>query len=287
MGYHSSPLVTFLLTLFNVRLGWWLGNPGEAGATTFNRPGPLLAFRPIIAEALGLTNDRNKYVYLSDGGHFENLAVYEMIVRRCRYVVVSDGSEDSKYTFEGLGNAISKVRVDLGVPITFDKIFIFPKDHKSDDPTEKALKGYCALGRIGYSYVDGGDPKKVDGYMLYIKATLTGSEPQDIYNYSRAHDAFPHESTGDQMYSEEQFESYRELGSHAFDEIYKIIRADPVESPVGEPAEPPAEQESVAEFFRRIDAGLQQRREEAIKPVSESDKLIHDLVNTLRGMAQQ
>jgi hypothetical protein len=250
MGYHSSPLVTFLLTLFNVRLGWWLGNPGAAGATTFNRPGPLLAFRPIIAEALGLTNDRNKYVYLTDGGHFENLGVYEMIVRRCRHIVVSDGSEDSKYTFEGLGNAISKVRVDLGVPITFDKIFIFPKDYEPEDEIEKRLRGYCALGRVNYSYVDGGDPQEVDGYILYIKATLTGTEPQDIYNYSRAHDAFPHESTGDQMYSEEQFESYRELGSHAFNEICKRLGGGVCDdAPTGDPAAPPQGSGTIADFF--------------------------------------
>lgn len=267
MGYHSSPLVTFLLTLFNVRLGWWLGNPGAAGADTFNLPGPRLAFRPIIAEALGLTNDRNQYVYLSDGGHFENLGVYEMIVRRCRFVVVSDGSEDSKYTFEGLGNAISKVRVDLGVPITFDKIFIFPKDHKTEDEIEKKLQGYCALGRIKYSRVDGGNPEDVDGYLLYIKATLTGTEPQDIYNYARAHDAFPHESTGDQMYSEEQFESYRELGSHAFDEICKTLGVGEFGRARGAAATRRfPEREPIGEFFKQIEAGLKRRLDETSKP---------------------
>ncbi|MDT7602193.1 MAG: hypothetical protein QOF61_190 [Acidobacteriota bacterium] len=246
MGYHSSPLVTFLLTLFNVRLGWWLGNPGKAGADTFNHPGPILAFRPIISEALGLTNDRNKYVYISDGGHFENLGLYEMVLRRCRFIVVSDGSEDHEYTFEGLGNAISKVRVDLGVPINFEKIYIFPPNHEYEGD-EKSLQGYCAIGRICYSCVDehSGAPEEIDGYLLYIKATLTGTEPKDIYNYSRAHEMFPHESTGDQMYSEEQFESYRELGAHAFKRICETYG---VEELTGSP---PLEL-SVEEFFNRI-----------------------------------
>jgi hypothetical protein len=221
MGYHSSPLVTFLLTLFNVRLGWWLGNPGKAGEATFNHPGPVLAFRPIISEALGLTNDRNMYVYISDGGHFENLGLYEMVLRRNRFIVVSDGSEDHEYTFEGLGNAISKVRVDLGVPINFEKIYIFPQNHEYEDANERKLQGYCALGRICYSCVDKSEAAAddIDGYLLYIKSTLIGTEPKDIYNYARAHDTFPHESTGDQMYSEEQFESYRELGAYAFRHI--------------------------------------------------------------------
>jgi hypothetical protein len=228
MGYHSSPLVTFLLTLFNVRLGWWLGNPGGAGRDTYNHAGPVLAFRPIISEALGLTNDRNQYVYISDGGHFENLGLYEMVLRRCRFIVASDGSEDHDYTFEGLGNAISKVRVDLGVPINFEKIYIYPQGYEYKSEEEKKLQGYCALGRICYSCVDEytGAADEIDGYLLYVKATLTGTEPKDIYNYSRAHELFPHESTGDQMYSEEQFESYRELGSHAFKRICETYGID-------------------------------------------------------------
>ena len=83
MGYHSSPLVTFLLTLFNVRLGWWLGNPGVRGDHTFYLASPRVAVRPIVAEAFGLTGSTGPYVYLSDGGHFENLGLYEMVLRRC------------------------------------------------------------------------------------------------------------------------------------------------------------------------------------------------------------
>lgn len=40
MGYHSSPLLGLLMTLFNVRLGWWLGNPGPAGNKTWQHAGP-------------------------------------------------------------------------------------------------------------------------------------------------------------------------------------------------------------------------------------------------------
>ncbi|HST20446.1 MAG TPA: M24 family metallopeptidase, partial [Blastocatellia bacterium] len=91
MGYHSSAAITFLLTLFNARLGWWLGNPGKPGRKTYYRSGPFFSIRPLLAEAFGLTDDKNKYVYLSDGGHFENLAFYEMVLRRCHSIVVSDG----------------------------------------------------------------------------------------------------------------------------------------------------------------------------------------------------
>jgi hypothetical protein len=222
MGYHSSPLVTLLMTLFNVRLGWWLGNPGRAGRRTFSRPGPGFAPRPLFAEAFGQTTDDHPWVYLSDGGHFENLGLYEMVLRRCHFIVVSDGSQDPELAFEDLGNAVSKIRIDLGVPIVFQKLMMEPRD--PDDARSYNLEPgvgapYCALGRICYSCVDkvvageaGG--RVEDGFLLYIKASLNGTEPVDVYNYARAHTSFPHEPTENQLYTEPQFESYRALGSH-------------------------------------------------------------------------
>ena len=98
MGYYTtSPVLSLVLTLFNVRLGWWLGNPGTAGQDTYRRASPLLSVTPVVQEALGLTDDTSAYVYLTDGGHFENLALYEMVLRRCHLIVLSDGTGDGKY----------------------------------------------------------------------------------------------------------------------------------------------------------------------------------------------
>ena len=113
MGYHTSPLVRFVMMLFNARLGAWLGNPGEAGEGTWRESGPRSAVSSVVKEALALTNDCSAYVYLSDGGHFENLALYEMARRRCRIVVVVDGGCDRELTYEDLGNAMRKIRVDI------------------------------------------------------------------------------------------------------------------------------------------------------------------------------
>jgi hypothetical protein len=224
MGYYSSPLVTFLLALFNVRLGWWLGNPGPAGEGTWNTPGPRFAPSSLLSEAFGLTDDRHPYVYLSDGGHFENLGLYEMILRRCHFIVVSDGASDAGFSFEGLGNAIAKIRIDLGVPIRFERILMRPrpKNPEAYDLRSGGERGsaqpYCAIARIGYSCVDrrpdGTSGEEMDGLLLYIKPSLNGTEPADVFHYARAHPSFPHESTADQLYTEPQFESYRELGSH-------------------------------------------------------------------------
>ena len=209
MGYHSSPVVTFLLTLLNVRLGAWLGNPGLAGDETFFLSYPNFTVLPIVAEAFGLTNDSSPYVYLSDGGHFENLGLYEMVLRRCHYIVISDAGQDPECSFTDLGDAVRKIRIDLGICIDFDDIRIFGRD---DTECDRKQGCHAAIGRIRYSQVDGNDAP--DGVIVYIKPACYGNEPRDIYEYFKTNTAFPHESTSDQFFSESQFESYRMLGVH-------------------------------------------------------------------------
>jgi len=219
MGYMmTSPIARFLMTLFNVRLGFWLGNPGLKGGgdnPTFERDSPTQSVRPIVAEALGMTNARSPYVYLSDGGHFENLALYEMILRRCRLIVVSDASTDTEYTFDSLGMAIRQIRVDFGVPIDMQKMSF----GNVPDPDHN----YCAVGKIRYSCVDKVGPDEddsaYDGYLVYLKPSLTDDEPRDLINYNRSNPTFPEETIVDQWFSESQFESYRMLGNHMIEKI--------------------------------------------------------------------
>ena len=207
MGYHSSPIVGFLMTLFNVRLGWWFGNPGSPGRHTWRRGGPRYAVGPLFSEALGNTTDCYPYVNLSDGGHFENLGLYEMVLRRCKFIFVVDAGQDFDYVFEDLGNAIRKIRIDLGVPI----------DLKVASPKKTSgTINHCAFGTIGYSTVD---PTGSDGQLIYVKPVVTGDEPPDVANYAAAHPEFPHEPTTDQWFSESQLESYRLLGLHAVEAI--------------------------------------------------------------------
>ena len=214
MGYHSSPFVTFILTLLNVRLGAWLGNPGQAGDHTFYLGYPRSSVRPIVDEALGLTNDKSPYVYLSDGGHFENLGLYEMVLRRCHFIVVSDAGEDPECSFADLGEAVRKIRVDFGIPIDFDQVNIYPR---SQIDAVKGRGRNCAIGRIGYSAVDGSTAP--DGVIVYIKPECYGDEPRDIYEYFVRSQTFPHESTADQFFSESQFESYRMLGMYTMEKL--------------------------------------------------------------------
>jgi hypothetical protein len=147
MGYHSSPSIALLLTLFNVRLGWWLGNPGEVGERTYREDGPLLAARPLFSEAFGLTTDASPYVYLSDGGHFENLGLYEMVRRRCRLIVLVDAGCDSDFAFEDLGNAVRKIYIDLGIRITFDELEIM-KNRPSARSAGRAMRDAAAHATV-------------------------------------------------------------------------------------------------------------------------------------------
>ncbi|MBM0103876.1 patatin-like phospholipase family protein [Steroidobacter sp. S1-65] len=214
MGYCSSPALAFVMSLFNVRLGAWLGNTNARGEQVYDLPGPRQALSPMLGELFGYTTPDFKYVNLSDGGHFDNLGLYEVVLRRCRYIMVSDAGCDPDAKLGDLGNAIRKIRIDFGIPIRFEKeIEIYP-----NSSAERGL--YCATARIDYDAVDKGTPP---GRLLYIKPTLRGRGehpiPYDVYSYSRTVDAFPHEPTTDQWFSESQFESYRALGFHALEQI--------------------------------------------------------------------
>jgi len=216
MGYHSSPLVTLLMTFFNARLGWWLPNPLWPHLQKWNaicktrrylrRNGPKWALMPLLNEALGNTDDSYEWIELSDGGHFENLGLYEMILRRCLHIIVVDADADGEFHFEDLGNAIRKIEIDLGVPITFPD---FPHGLPMKRGAEP-LNVYCVRGQIQYDCVDDDAPK---GDLLFIKPVLNGSEPPDIRAYAASHQTFPHEATSNQFFNEAQFESYRHLGS--------------------------------------------------------------------------
>jgi len=206
-GYHSSPIIGLIMMLFNVRLGWWLGNPAKR-AQIWRRDGPRWSFLPILREMFGRTNDRSNWIYLSDGGHFENLGIYEMMRRRCRFILVSDAGCDPDCTIADLGNALRKAWIDFGVRVDFVRLTIQARQ------SPPAAGVYCALASVTY-------PEAPDqpGTLVYIKPGYHGTEPADVRAYAMANPRFPHETTIDQWFSESQMESYRSLGAHILDRI--------------------------------------------------------------------
>jgi hypothetical protein len=185
----------------------WKGNPAKVGDGSWKRKGPQVGVAAILNELFGRKSAENPYVYLSDGGHFENLGIYEMVQRRCHRIVVSDVACDAQYHFEDLANAVRKIRIDMGIPIEFpDGLQIATGSNGS----------HYAVGSIKYGIIDRGAP---DGVLIYLKASLSGDEPIDVLNYGKSHPEFPHESTADQWFTEAQFESYRALGQHMADSL--------------------------------------------------------------------
>lgn len=228
--YQSAQLTAFL-TVLNARLGWWIQNPrvGVAGEWTAEPPARWGAVY-YLRELFGYTHAQNNYVHLSDGGHFDASGAYELIRRRCRYVIAIDAAEDTSDASENLANLIRLVRADFGIPIEIDTA-----------PLRKDDKGisrwHCAIGAIRYDEVD---EKGAAGTFVFIRSSLTGDESADLKNYADTKPPFPHHSTADQFFDADQFESYRMLGEHiglrvfadANDEAVRLSRIDPA-SPGG------------------------------------------------------
>jgi hypothetical protein len=257
MGYHSSPSLAFLMTLFNVRLGFWAGNPRHN--FTWTKPGPQFGLLYLLAELFGQTDDEARYVYLSDAGHFENLGIYELVKRRCKFIVACDAGADPNYEFGDLGSAIRKCREDIGIEIRLKTNKLVPKtgrakctsggtsqEDNSANDRERFSKLHWAVGTICYNLVD---PGATEGILVYLKASMTNDEPADVLNYHREHSDFPHQTTADQWFTESQFESYRRLGQHVVMHLFRSI-GEPVPPSIKKGSQPPRPEEKALEIPR-------------------------------------
>ncbi|MEO8350141.1 MAG: hypothetical protein ABI680_00330, partial [Chthoniobacteraceae bacterium] len=165
-------------------------------------PGKVF-FRELAGDSSCLPDDRSPQIHLSDGGHFENLGLYELIRRHCRYIIVSDAGQDPEVALDDLGNAIRRVREDFGVEIEINLDPIRPN-------AQLISRQHLVIGTIHYDGLSGSDR----GTLVYLKPSLTGDEPGDIQQYRTRNRIFPHEPTSDQFFAEAQWESYRQLGEH-------------------------------------------------------------------------
>jgi hypothetical protein len=212
MGYNSSPATAFLMTLFNVRLGAWLSNPAADIPKAEVQAGPTSALKPLLTEALGLTDAKSDNVYLSDGGHFDNLGIYEMIRRRCRYILVVDADQDENFDFGDLARSVRFAAIDLNAKIEFSSIKMVPmREAKENSVT-------FAVGQI--TYAENPTERSV---LVYLKPTyFYQTAPIDVRSYGTTSPTFPHETTLDQWFGEAQFESYRRLGEYLMGKLYDV-----------------------------------------------------------------
>jgi GNAT superfamily N-acetyltransferase len=264
MGYHTSPAITALMTFFNVRLGWWLPNPlKNPPVPAGKRPSSVLVW--LLKELFGQTDDKATFLNISDGGHFENLGVYELVRRRCRLIIAVDGEADPNLAFHGLGTLVRRCRTDLGIDVEIDV------ERMRRDATTGRSREHIAIGTIRY---DLEDPTHPVGTLVYIKATLTGDEPGDVLQYAQAHPDFPHQTTADQFFDESQFESYRSLGQHCVLKAFRPLVGSPGVSAGSEPVET-----LVYELRRRGFPPLPESGEnflQAVEPFAELHKAFRD-----------
>jgi hypothetical protein len=236
MGLGTMRHWSFWLSLLNVRLGYWAASP--MSSRWLSAPGlPML-----LREMLGTMHERSGWLNLSDGGHIENLGVYELLRRRCQYIIAIDGEQDGEMTFHALTNLQRMAAIDLGVTLDIDL----------DDLrlTERGFsRSHFRFCRIHYP--TGPEVDAATGYLLYVKLSLTGNEGEFIRRYRFEEPLFPHHSTADQLFSEAQFEAYRSLGEHVGEKLFlrPLVGDLGVSSSV-----------TIEEWFRRLGVGLLERR---------------------------
>ena len=210
-GLTMNPLISVLMSIFNLRLGYWTMNPQLKNKNLLAKdqstnPNYL---NPGIRGILGLEtlSEDADFIQLSDGGHFENLAVYELLRRHCRLIVCCDAEQDSDFVFASLSNLIEKARVDFGVKIEIaeEDLAKLKYEQNSNGEIKFADQGYITADII---YPHG----EAVGKLVYIKTTLPKGLPADVMGYKYTHNAFPDETTADQFFDEKQMEAYRMLG---------------------------------------------------------------------------
>jgi hypothetical protein len=224
MGASSIKALTPTLAILNIRLGYWVANPRQLAQD--RKPSSVFAsvFDQFyfLQELLGLMRESSGTIYLTDGGHIENLGIYELLRRRCELIIAVDAEADPEMSFRSLVALQRYARIDLGVLIDLPWAEI--RDATRDASKEIAESGglppnaashgpHCAVGKIIY-------PQGREGILLYVKSSITGDENDYIVDYKRRFPSYPHETTADQLFSEEQFEVYRALGFHAVNELF-------------------------------------------------------------------
>jgi hypothetical protein len=227
-----KPLVP-TLAILNIRLGYWIINPAAvAGTLKKSLLGRLYDKAFFLNELLGLLREDSGTVYLTDGGHLENLGIYELLRRRCKLIIAVDAEADPDLSFGSLITLERYARIDFGVRIDLPWAAI--RDANRDASAEILKSGglpfnktphgpHCALGTIHYPQKAGDSESRTTGVLLYIKSSCTGDENDYVIDYKRRNSSFPHETTMDQLFTEEQFEVYRALGFHAVDSAFECV----------------------------------------------------------------
>jgi hypothetical protein len=224
MGRMTRPPLRLLLGLANVRLGLWLPNPTRAGLPSapapdshwwakvkwqWRQPG----IRSLLREILGRTSLNGRWVYVTDGGHYENLGLVEALRRGATEIIVFDASGDPPDSWVTFGEAVQTARADLGVEIKLNPSKkMRPATGTAGAPT-LVVKGTCTY------------PNGVTATLLLCKLAMPAKARAswDVFAWKAGHRDFPHDSTAHQLYGDREFEAYRRLGELAARKALALI----------------------------------------------------------------
>ena len=235
MGKMTPRPLTFLMALANLRLGVWVPNPRWVAETDEDTPLPRKFAKArasyLFKELLGRNRIDARYLYVSDGGHYENLGLVELLRRGCTeiYCLDASGVGGDGAEFKTLGDAIALARSELNVEIEFSgkkgenpEELTPPKESKSgkNDPLAKRD---VVTAAIRYSPSPDGEPGPV-GKLVYVRNTMTGKAPWDVRAHHESDPRFPNNPTVDQLYTDQKFEAYRALGAVAGANAHKALQ---------------------------------------------------------------
>lgn len=225
MGKMTIAPLRFLMALANVRLGVWMPNPGKlpiaarameertmvakaAASAVPANPRPLR----LLYEVIGRHTIRSRYLYVTDGGHYENLGLVELLRRRCTTILCFDAAGDSPETFSTIGQAIALARAEENVEIHLDPTSLRPTD-------EKARLSPLAVTTGRVTYDDG-----IEGKIVFARAAVTATAPWDVRAYAERDEEFPTHPTASQLYTGQRFEAYRVLGAFAGNQVVEELK---------------------------------------------------------------
>ncbi len=255
LGARTRMGLSMLLALSNARLGyWWDSGVGPRGAQAVaahrlsERASAWLArLAPVqaclAAETLArFHGTRRRRWHLSDGGHFENTGVYELLRRRVPFIIACDDGQDQDDTFRDFGNLVRKARIDWGAEIDFLSTTGITELLGAGSPllasvgTPAQLRRAAAAGAATSAARSGGsrhaerhatlawvryeDDPAARSLLLILRPVLLGDEPLDLQEYAACEPDFPQQSTADQSFDEAQWESYRRLGEYIADRLF-------------------------------------------------------------------
>ncbi len=231
MSLMSIPSLTGLMAFLNLRLGLWVRKPG--GGDTSLRAGFPKLFKEMFSFDMDETGD---WLLLSDGAHVDNSGIYELLRRRCKFIIACDASADSNDSFATLMTVVRHAQIDFGIQM-MPRLEELRADFETGHTAAHAL-----MCRIKY-------PSEADGLLLVLKSSVTGNESEFIRTYRAVNPDFPNQSTLDQNFDEAQFEAYRQLGAHAVDGLFVPSIIGPESGPV-----------TVSEWFKRLAMNLLPRQ---------------------------